>query len=119
MNKKKHIEVLTRDSDQEDFINRDPLIDFYPAEMLEDLVNANGANSTGGEYFRRAGYEHLKSVIFDLDKADLTDKQLTAVSLVFYGGAKNKLAARAMNITSQALAEHLKAALKKIQTSLG
>ena len=119
MNKIKNIEELSRNSAQVDFINRDPLLDFYPAEILAGLADANGVNSTGGEFFRRSGYEHLKTVKFDLDKARLTDKQLTAVSLVFYGGAKKKRAAQAMNITSQALADHLKAALKKIQTSLG
>ena len=110
---------LSRYGLQEDFADWDPLIDFYPAEMLEDLANAKSANSPGGEYFRRSGYDHLKSVKFDLEKAALTDKQLTAVSLVFYGGAKKKRAARAMNISIQALSGHLQAALKKIQTSLG
>jgi len=43
---------------------------------------------------------------------------LMAVSLVFYGGLKKKRAARAMNISSQALTDHLKAGLKKIGRSL-
>jgi predicted DNA-binding protein (UPF0251 family) len=48
----------------------------------------------------------------------LTDKQLMAVCMVFYGGVKRKRAAQAMNITSQALSDHIKAALKKIGDNL-
>jgi len=44
----------------------------------------------------------------------LTDKQLIAVSLVFYGNLKKKVAARIMKISSQALTDHLKAGLKKM-----
>jgi predicted DNA-binding protein (UPF0251 family) len=53
-----------------------------------------------------------------LGELDLTDRQLMAVSLVFYGGLKKNRAARAMNISSQALTDHLKAGLKKIGRSL-
>lgn len=109
----------TRQSIQGDPVGRDPLFDFYAADVLEDLANANVSGVQPGGYFQRSGYGHLKTVKFDLEKANLTDKQLTAVSLVFYGGAKKKRAARAMSITSQALTDHLKAALKKIQMSLG
>jgi len=103
---------------QADPVGRDPLFDFYSTAVLEDMVNAGVCGSPTGDYFRRSGYDHLKTVTIDLEKASLTDKQLTAVSLVFYGGAKKKRAARAMSITSQALTDHLKAALKKIQNSL-
>jgi len=48
----------------------------------------------------------------------LTDKQLMAVSLVFYGGLKKKLAARIMKISSQALSDHVKAGLKKMSDVL-
>jgi len=37
-----------------------------------------------------------------------------AVSLVFYGGLRKKLAARIMKISSQALSDHIKAGLKKM-----
>ncbi|MCF8722960.1 putative DNA-binding protein (UPF0251 family) [Nitrospina gracilis] len=40
---------------------------------------------------------------------------MTAVCLVFYGGLKKKKAAQVMRISSQALADHIKAALKKIE----
>ncbi len=93
-----------------------------PDDAALHRVNAglsDVASLPGSIYFRRSGYEHLKTAQFDLEKANLTDKQLTAISLVFYCGAKKKRAARAMNITSQALSDHLKAGLKKIQMSLG
>ncbi len=64
-------------------------------------------------------YAHLKNQPIDLGQADLTDRQLMAVTLVFYGGVKKNRAARAMKISSQALSDHLKAALKKISRSLG
>jgi len=38
--------------------------------------------------------------------------------MVFYGGVKKKRAAQTMNITSQALSDHIKAALKKIGNAL-
>lgn len=96
----------------------DPLFNFYAPEILEGWVNSGVCKSGPGQFFPRPGYEHLKENGIDLERAKLTDRQLTAVSLVFYGGATKKRAARAMNITSQALTDHLKAALKKIQASL-
>jgi predicted DNA-binding protein (UPF0251 family) len=42
----------------------------------------------------------------------LTDRQLMAVSLVFYGGLTKNLAARIMKISSQALFDLIKAGLK-------
>ena len=98
---------------------RDPLLNFCAPEVLESWVNSGAATSAPGEFLPRPGYEHLKTAKIDLERANLTDKQLTAVCLVFYGGARKKRAARAMNITSQALTDHLNAALKKIQKSLG
>jgi predicted DNA-binding protein (UPF0251 family) len=59
-----------------------------------------------------------KKINVKLGELDLTDRQLMAVSLVFYGGLKKNRAARAMNISSQALTDHLKAGLKKIGRSL-
>ena len=63
-------------------------------------------------------FEYLKEASIDLGEARLTDKQLMAVCMVFYGGVKKKRAAQAMNITSQALSDHVKAALKKIGDNL-
>jgi predicted DNA-binding protein (UPF0251 family) len=50
---------------------------------------------------------------------NLTDRQLLAVSLVFYGRVAKSRAARAMKISPQSLAEHLQAGLKKIQKAVG
>ncbi len=66
----------------------------------------------------RAEFEYLKEVPIDLGEARLTDKQLMAVCMVFYGGVKKKRAARVMSISSQAVTDHLNAALKKIGRSL-
>lgn len=66
----------------------------------------------------RVEFEYLKEVSIDLGEVSLTDKQLMAVCMVFYGGVKKKRAAQAMNITSQALSDHVKAALKKIGDNL-
>lgn len=109
----------TQNSSFADSQYRDPLFNFCAPEILEGWVNSGAGSSAPGEFLPRPGYEHLKTVKIDLERANLTDKQLTAVSLVFYGGARKKRAARAMNITSQALTDHLNAALKKIQKSLG
>lgn len=68
-----------------------------------------------GGYQPRPEFQHLKSASIDLNDAALTDKQLTAVCLVFYGGLKKKKAAEVMRISSQALTDHIKAALKKIE----
>jgi len=93
---------------------RDPQLYFNAPANLEILRNADSVAPVSGAYHWRAGYEHLKHVSIDLDQARLTDRQLTAVCLVFYGGVKKTRAAQAMNITSQALGDHIKAALKKI-----
>lgn len=93
---------------------REPQLYFNAPETLEALSNADSLASVAGAYHWRAGYEHLKHVTIDLDQARLTDRQLTAVCLVFYGGVKKSRAAQAMSITSQAVGDHIKAALKKI-----
>ena len=93
---------------------REPQLYFNAPDTLEALSNADSLAPVAGAYHWRAGYEHLKHVTIDLDQARLTDRQLTAVCLVFYGGVKKTRAAHAMNITSQAVGDHIKAALKKI-----
>ena len=50
-----NIEELSRNSAQGDFINRDPLIDFYPAEMLADLVNARAPIQQAANFFAAPG----------------------------------------------------------------
>ena len=66
----------------------------------------------------RPAYDHLKDISLDLVQIRLTDKQLMYVCMVFYGSVKTKRAAQAMYITSQALSDHIKAALKKIEDNI-
>ncbi|MDH3257183.1 MAG: hypothetical protein OEM27_06165 [Nitrospinota bacterium] len=88
-----------------------------PDELEFWLNRLTGDLSASGCY-PRSDFEHLKEATIDLAEARLTDKQLMAVCMVFYGGVKKKRAAQAMNITSQALSDHIKAALKKIGDNL-
>ncbi len=94
----------------------DSRLSFSLPEELEFWLN----RLTGdyGDCQARPAFEHLKEASIDLAEARLTDKQLMAVCMVFYGGVKKKRAAQAMNITSQALSDHIKAALKKIEHNL-
>lgn len=96
----------------------DRQLSFTSHNILESLGSHVACGETRGEFFPRDGYSHLKDIRINLGALDLTDRQLTAVSLVFYGGLKKNRAARAMNISSQALTDHLKAGLKKIGRSL-
>ena len=88
------------------------------SEELEFRLNRFSAGDSGGSCQARAEFDHLRDAPIDLGEARLTDKQLMAVCMVFYGGVKKKRAAQAMNITSQALADHIRAALKKIEHNL-
>lgn len=96
----------------------DDQLSFVSNDVLEALDSAAPKGGVVGDFFTRDGYSHLKDVHIDLGGLDLTDKQLMAVSLVFYGGLKKNRAARAMQISSQALTDHLNAGLKKIGRSL-
>ena len=96
----------------------DDRLSFTSNDVLEALGNNASHAEVGGDFFSRQGYAHLKDIQIDLGGLDLTDRQLMAVSLVFYGGLKKKRAARAMQISSQALTDHLVAGLKKIGRSL-
>ena len=89
---------------------------FSLPDELEFWLNRGDASD--GACHPRAEFEYLKEATIDLGEARLTDKQLMAVCMVFYGGVKKKRAAQAMNITSQALSDHVKAALKKIGDNL-
>jgi predicted DNA-binding protein (UPF0251 family) len=91
---------------------------FSLPEDLEFHLNRLADESSTGLFHPRSGFEYLKEVSIDLGEIRLTDKQLMAVCMVFYGGVKKKRAAQAMNITSQALSDHIKAALKKIGNTL-
>ncbi len=91
---------------------------FSLPEDLEFWLNRLTGNRSDPGYHFRAEYDHLKETSIDLGEVRLTDKQLMAVCMVFYGGVKKKRAAQAMNITSQALSGHIKAALKKIEDNI-
>jgi len=99
----------------------DPLLSFSGPDALESLGNrfTNGEEGGAmGDFSRCDEFSHLKNVRIDLGTLDLTDRQLLAVSLVYYGGVKKIRAARVMSISSQAVTDHLNAALKKIGRSL-
>lgn len=108
----------TGDALREEGDGADPHLRLMAPEVLESLVNAGCGSAPPGGYYPRPELEHLKSVHVDLNEARLTDKQLTALCLVFYGGLKKKRAAEVMRISSQALTDHLKAALKKIEEAI-
>lgn len=97
---------------------KDDNISYYPPQTLESLRNVGMFCQPGGDYATRRGYEHLRDVVFDLENLKLTNKQLIAVSLVFYGNVRKYRAARVMNITEQALEDHVRAALRKIEKNL-
>jgi len=86
--------------------------------VLEGVANARKPMEASGGYGCVPGYEELRQTNIVLEELPLTDKQLMAVCLVFYGGIKKKSAARAMKISAQALSDHIKAALKKIKGKL-
>jgi predicted DNA-binding protein (UPF0251 family) len=88
---------------------------FKPPEKLEQMQNASNRQPKPTGYFHRRDYAHLKDVKLNLGKLNLTDRQLLAVSLVFYGRVTKARAARAMKISPQSLSENIQAALKKIQ----
>ncbi|MCH8932570.1 MAG: hypothetical protein E2O42_03595 [Nitrospina sp.] len=91
---------------------------FCLPDDLEFWLNRLTADPADRGYHLRPEYDHLKDISIDLGQIRLTDKQLMAVCMVFYGGVKKKRAAQAMNITSQALSDHIKAALKKIEDNI-
>ena len=91
---------------------------FSLPDDLEFWLNRLAGDAAEGSCYPRSEFEYLKEASIDLGEARLTDKQLMAVCMVFYGGVKKKRAAQAMNITSQALSDHVKAALKKIGDDL-
>jgi predicted DNA-binding protein (UPF0251 family) len=96
----------------------DSRLTFSLPDELEFWLNRRAGDLPDGGCHPRLEFEYLKEVPIDLGEVRLTDKQLMAVSMVFYGGVKKKRAAQAMNITSQALSDHIKAALKKIGDNL-
>lgn len=93
-------------------------LSFQSPEVLDAMRNAKIAACQPGDYDSHKDYEHLRKVHIDLNHAHLTDKQMIAVSLVFYGKVSRKRAAHAMRISTQCLKGHLDVALEKIERSL-
>lgn len=89
---------------------------YHPPNVLEMLRNADILAGPPRDYAPQRQYEHLRDVRVDLEQARLTDRQMMAVSLVFYGRLKKKHAARIMKITKQSLDDHIQLALQKIET---
>lgn len=87
---------------------------FFPPDELEIIRSAQHFGVEFQDYRPHSEFSYLKEGFLNLEDMGLTDKQLMAVSLVFYGGLKKKLAARIMKISSQALSDHIKAGLKKM-----
>lgn len=102
---------------EEDLIH-DRHMTYLDPEILEGVANAQKSREMSGGYGCVPGYENLRHANIVLEELALTDKQLMAVCMVFYGGVKKKHAARAMKISSQALSDHIKAALKKIKNNM-
>lgn len=96
----------------------DDHLSFVDPGILILMQDASQTAAVVGDYEVCREHTHLKNQSIDLAQADLTDRQLIAVSLVFFGGVKKNHAARAMKISSQAVGDHLKAALKKISNHL-
>ncbi len=96
----------------------DDHLSFVDPDTLALMQDACQTAPVAGDCQTHADYAYLKNQSIDLGQVDLTDRQLLAVTLVFYGGVKKSRAARAMKISSQAVTDHLNAALKKIGKSL-
>lgn len=92
---------------------------FFPLDELEIIRNAQHFGVEVADYSTQPEFSYLRGESLNLEDMGLTDRQLMAVSLVFYGGIKKNLAARIMKISSQALSDHIKAGLKKMSHVLG
>ena len=87
---------------------------FFPPDELELIRNAQNLGVEYQDYRPHSEFSYLKEGSLNLGEMGLTDRQLMAVALVFYGGLKKKIAARIMKISSQALTDHINAGLKKM-----
>lgn len=109
---------------ENDFIDEKSLdntyrdLQFFAAQKVEALHNKVHRKSAESEYTGMGQYAHLRENPIDLEAIALTDRQLMAVAMVFYGGIKKMRAAQAMKVTKQAFDELIERALKKIEESL-
>ncbi len=97
-----------------DYGSGDYHLRFFPPDELELIRNAQHFGVEYQDFRPHSEFSYLKEGSLNLEDMGLTDRQLMAVSLVFYGGLSKKLAARIMKISSQALSDHIKAGLKKM-----
>ncbi|MBC8288477.1 MAG: hypothetical protein H8E42_13480 [Nitrospinae bacterium] len=101
-----------------DYGSGDYHLRFFPPDELELIRNAQHFGVEYQDFRPHSEFSYLKEGSLNLEDMGLTDRQLMAVSLVFYGGLSKKLAARIMKISSQALSDHVKAGLKKMSHAL-
>ena len=94
------------DLDLECDLERDYRLRFFTLNELEIIRSAQNFNVELNDYCPRQEYSYLKDFYLNFEDLDLTNKQLIAICLVFYGGLTRKFAARIMKISSQALSDH-------------
>jgi predicted DNA-binding protein (UPF0251 family) len=102
----------------EEAVGLDNRLQFFQIEHLDVMNQSRLAQYTPERGSRENCQRYLKKLPIDLENAKLTDKQMIAISLVFYGNIPKSRAARAMKITYQSLNDHIRGALKKIEKSL-
>ena len=102
----------------EEVADLDNRLQFFQIEHLDVMNQSRLAQYTPDQGSKESCQRYLKKLPIDLENAKLTDKQMIAVSLVFYGNIPKSRAARAMKITYQSLNDHIRGALKKIERSL-
>lgn len=101
--------------DTESIDNR---LQYFQMEHLDLMTQERSAQFSPEGGGREGAFRYLKKLPINLEEAKLTDKQMIAISLVFYGNIPKSKAARAMKITHQSLNDHISGALKKIERSL-
>jgi len=106
------------DNWSEDVENLDNRLQFFQIEHLDIMNQARLAQFNPERANKQSCYQYLKKSPVNLEEAMLTDKQMIAISLVFYGNIPKSRAARVMKITHQSLNDHINGALKKIERSL-
>ncbi len=102
----------------EDSAVLDNKLQFFQIEHLDIMNQSRLAQYIPENGSKESCFKYLKKSVIDLEDAKLTDKQMIAISLVFYGNIPKSRAARVMKITYQSLNDHINGALKKIERSL-
>jgi len=63
-------------------------LSYFSPDDLETLRNYQGLHNDSLEFKSPEEYSYLKEQSMDIGDMGLTDRQIVAVSLVFYGGIK-------------------------------